>query len=268
LATLTVVASSSLVAHAQAALDDDKKAAPTPTTDAAVAPNTPAGEKPVEYGIDIRMRSVWVPRGEIELFVDRAAGGSQDLGFGFDLLRRRGTLELALGFEFEHVSAAQGVWVNKGDAPNIGPGANQAAVDYILSTKNGSDLGWASIEFSFFNHAPIAKYIAFRYGFGAGVGIITGKLMRYNLYCAAGASSPNSLEPYCVPPQLNGTGMLSNDPQKCGGNQPCAYNMPPVFPVVNAIVGFQIKPVEKMVINIEGGIRTLLFLGLSVGYYL
>jgi len=37
--------------------------------------------------------------------------------------------------------------------------------------------------------------------------------------------------------------------------------------VVNAIIGFQIKPTEKAVINIEGGIRTFPFFGFSGGYF-
>jgi len=40
-----------------------------------------------------------------------------------------------------------------------------------------------------------------------------------------------------------------------------------VFPVVNAIVGVQIRPMPKATINIEGGIRTFLFFGLSGSYF-
>jgi len=40
-----------------------------------------------------------------------------------------------------------------------------------------------------------------------------------------------------------------------------------VFPVVNAILGLQIKPTEHMTINVEGGIRTLPFLGISSSIY-
>jgi preprotein translocase subunit SecA len=37
---------------------------------------------------------------------------------------------------------------------------------------------------------------------------------------------------------------------------------------INAILGLQIRPTPKAVINIEGGIRTVPFIGLSVGYFL
>jgi len=40
-----------------------------------------------------------------------------------------------------------------------------------------------------------------------------------------------------------------------------------VFPVVTAIIGVQIKPVDKMVVNIEAGIRTAPFFGTTIGYF-
>ena len=36
---------------------------------------------------------------------------------------------------------------------------------------------------------------------------------------------------------------------------------------VNAILGVQIRPVEKVFINIEGGLRTIPFIGGTAGYY-
>jgi hypothetical protein len=254
-------------ANAGPALDDDKK--PTPTVDVTVAPG-PAAPAKVEWGIDLRLRSVYIPQGLLQLFLDRAAGGTQAIGFGGDIVRRRGNLELALGFEIESLPPAEGVWINHGDTPNIAPGSNQAAVDYVLSSKNGSNFGWATIEFSFLNHFMFNKYMGLRYGAGAGLGIITGKVLRYNVFCAAGAS-PSSLDPQCIPSSsfspYNGMAVSSMDSTKCGGQQPCAYNIPPVFPVVNAIIGFQFRPIDKLVLNVETGIRTIPFFGVSLGYF-
>lgn len=103
----------------------------------AAADVTPGGEKPnmvvadddgVEFGVGLRLRSVWVPKAVLELFVDRSAGGAQNLGYGVDLTRRRGTTELQLGFEYERVNVGEGVWINKGDDVSIGDEA-----DYVLS---------------------------------------------------------------------------------------------------------------------------------------
>src|SRR5512135_3019085 len=157
-------------ARAGAALDDSSKApapATTRTTDPAAAPDSleTAPDK-VEYGVDLRLRHVWLPQGLIGLFVNHAAGGASNNGIGVDLVRRRGNLELQLGFEFEHINLQEGVYVNSGDDVAKGDTA-----DFILSPEHaGSDFGWFTIEFTFMNHAPINKYVSFRYGGGAGLG--------------------------------------------------------------------------------------------------
>ncbi len=233
----------------------------------AAADVTPGSEKPnmvvadddgVEFGVGLRLRSVWVPKPVLELFLDRAAGGAQNLGYGVDLTRRRGTTELQLGFEYERINVGEGVWINKGDDVSIGDEA-----DYVLSPESsGHQLGWFTIEFTFLNHAEINKWLAFRYGGGIGLGILTGQLDHYNVICN-GATNANP-EPGCVPERFNGNADYAPDP---GGPTPVSYNLPPVFPVVNAILGFSIKPTDKMTINIEGGIRTLPFLGVSSSYF-
>jgi len=254
---LAAVASGSAIAGP--ALDDDKKA--SPPVDITPEPTGPA-EKPVEYGVGIRIRNVRIPKGEIELFVDRAGdSGASNLGLGVDLTRRRGNTELQLGFEFEHVQPGSGVWIESGKNVALGDEA-----DFVVDPKNatnGESLGWFTFEFTFLNHAPINKYMSVRYGGGAGLGIVTGSLQHYNMVCV-GATNANPT-PGCVPMEspFNGQGQKSAD----GGGALVKYSIPPVFPVVNAIIGLQFKPTDKMTINLEGGIRTFLFFGTSASYF-
>jgi hypothetical protein len=248
------------------ALDDDKakrsSLAPVDEVDCSKVvsdPRCPAAGPvdEVEYGVGVRLRSVWVPKAVLELFVTRAADGAQNYGLGVDLTRRRGTTELQLGFEYERVTVGEGVWINKGDDVAVGDEA-----DFVLSpAHSGHQLGWFTVEFTFLNHAEINKVLSVRYGGGLGLGIVTGELDHNNIICAAGSTNSN-LEPGCVPMRFNGTGMYSE-----GVETQVAYKLPPVFPVVNAIVGLQIKPTEKMTINLEGGIRTLPFVGVSSSYF-
>ncbi len=257
-------------AHAGAALDDNSSGSPAPTTTRTTDPNAApdtlqTSADKVEYGADLRLRQVFLPSGLMGLFVARAAGGASNTGFGVDLIRRRGNLELQLGFEFEHIALQEGVYINSGD--NV----PTDTADFILSPAHaGSDFGWFTIEFTFMNQAPINKYVAFRYGGGAGLGILTGQVKRIDTQCAGGATNANP-EPGCVPVGYTGqngqpgTGTVS--PDHPGDPEPNPYNLPPVFPVVNAIIGLQIRPTPKAVINIEGGIRTLPFIGISAGYF-
>lgn len=232
--------------------------ASAPASDPTIFKTEPAGT-PVDYGVGIRLRNVRVPKSILELFVERAAGGASNVGYGVELTRRRGTVELQIGLEFDRITLEEGVWIEKGKPVPT----NQA--DYVLSSKHApgeEQLGWFTIDFTFVNHAVINKHLAFRYGGGLGLGIITGSLWHYNVNCHQ-FSSNAAPEPGCRPdvfadgkPAL---GQADGAPEK--------YELPPVFPVVNAIVGLQIKPADKLVINVEGGIRTLPFFGATVGYF-
>lgn len=238
-------------AFAQAALDDTTT--PAAGDPAAAEPTTATTDEP-EYGVGVRLRNVRIPQAELELFVDHAPGGTSNVGFGVDLSRRRGTTELQLGFEFEHITPKEGVWIKKGD--NVAAG-DQA--DYMLSPDDaGESLGWFTVEFTFLNHAELASNLFLRYGGGAGLGIVTGSLKRIDVAC--NGATNDSPEPGCVPTSQGGTGTdVSGAPVK--------YDLPPVFPVVNAIIGLQYRPTPKATINVETGIRTLLFFGVSGSYF-
>jgi len=264
--TLLTSLCASGTAWAQAALDDAGK--PIPTTDPNAAPPTapaPAPDKP-EYGADLRLRGVFAPQGIVELFVERAAGGVGEAGFGIDLVRRRGNVELQLGFEYEHVQPTEGVYIQKGKTPGTD------TVDYIDSpAQAGSTFGWFTIEFTFLNHARLGTdYVWLRYGGGAGLGIITGDIKRIDTACAAGATVQNP-EPGCIPQGTTHNGQQGQGtitPDNAGDPEPGKYDTPPVFPVVNAILGVQIRPTKKAVVNIEGGLRfPLFFFGISAGYF-
>jgi len=241
-------------AWAGPALDEGQPSADT--TGSPTEPVAPvAAEAPIEYGVGLRIRNVRVPKSIIELFVESAPGGASNLGLGVELTRRRGTVEIQLGLEFENITPTEGPWINKNEP------VPQNEADYLLEpdhAPNGEKLGWFTIEFSFLNHAVINKNFSIRYGGGAGLGILTGNLYRYDVQCNPSATNANP-EPGCRPAQVaGGTG---------AGTGPVKYDLPPVFPVVNAIIGVQIKPVDKVVINIEGGIRTIPFFGTTVGYF-
>lgn len=257
-ATLSFCAIVLLSSHAFA--DDEVH----PTTDATARPDNmqTVGDK-VDYGFDIRLRKVYLPSALLGLFVDRAEGGAESTGIGADFVRRRGDLELQFGVEYEAVNVKEGVYINKGDSI-----ANGDTIDYILSpeTGHGPAFHWLTFEFTFINHARINKYLAVRYGGGAGLGVLMGSVVRYDTQCAGGSSNSN-VYPGCKPSQYGGGGTTVMDNSGAPETTPVAYNLPPIFPVVNAIIGLQIRPVDKVVINIEGGIRTLPFIGLSAGYF-
>ncbi len=254
------IATGSARADGSVALDEGSS--PTPTTDPNAATAT-AGEKPVEYGVGIRFRNVRIPKAQLELFLERAGDdGSSTLGTGIEFIRRRGNVELQLSFETEAIKPGSGIWIESGK--NLAAGD---VADYVLPVANqDKQLKWYTLEFTFLNHAPINKYVSIRYGGGAGIGIVAGRLDHLNMQCA-GTGATNDNPTPCEPAQFGGSGNApcEEDGTACGTL--VKYNIPPVFPVINAIIGAQIKPTEKMTINIEGGIRTFLFFGISGAYF-
>lgn len=266
LVSTTVVTGS---AHAGPALDDAAAKRPVAATDEpdcaanpsdARCPASAGDASEVEYGVGVRLRSVWVPKAVLQLFVERSAGGAQNFGFGVDLSRRRGNTELQLGLEYERINIGQGVWINSGE--NVATGDE---ADYVLgpdsTTGSGKQFGWFTLEFTFLNHAEITKWLAVRYGGGLGLGILIGEIDHYNIICAAGATNA-APEPGCVPERFNGTGRYSE-----GSATLVKYDLPPVFPVVNAILGVQLRATERLTFNIEGGIRTIPFIGTSASMF-
>src|SRR5687768_17325778 len=103
--SLTLLALMTGTAWSQAALDDAGK--PQATLDPTASPATTETTTPVEYGVDLRIRRVFVPKGLLNLFVDRSAGGASNTGFGVDFVRRRGNTELQLGFEYEKIEVGE-----------------------------------------------------------------------------------------------------------------------------------------------------------------
>lgn len=233
------------------ALDDDKaRLRPVPSTE---DPDELNRTPDVEYGVGVRLRSVWLPTPVIDLFVARSAGGAQNFGFGLDLTRRRGASELQLGFEYERINVGQGVWIARGEDVASG---NEA--DYVLGPKDAGDqFAWLTAEFTFIHHTALNNVLAIRYGAGLGIGVMIGEIRHYNIICAAGTTNANP-EPGCVPQRFGGDGTYSE-----GREVLQSYNMPPVFPVINAILGLQIRPSDNITINLEGGLRTLPFAGIS-----
>lgn len=218
-------------AWAQAVLEDP--AASLPGAPAAVTSEGPA----TEWGLGIRLRNVRIPQAMVELFVDRATAGGSNYGIGVDLVRRKADFEVQLGVEYEKLSMDKGIWIESGKP------IPENEADFV----EFNDFGWFTLEATFLFHTPLTKILALRYGAGAGVGVLFGDVTHVDRGCE------------------------SSDPESCtietNGGQKIAYDLPPVMPVLNAVVGLQVRPIEKMTINVEGGIRTLPFFGVSGSYF-
>lgn len=189
-------------------------------------------------GIGLRLRNVRIPAGMLEWFIESVPGGVSNIGIGAELSRRKGDFEVQFGLEYEKLTVTPGYWVEK-DRPVMGGFVDDVRDD---------NFGWVTAELSFMYHTPIVPQLAVRYGGGAGIGILMGSVRRTDQLCTGST-----------------TETCNDDP--AAENQDDPYDLPPVMLVVNAIIGLQVRPTNEIFINIEGGLRTVPFFGMTAGYY-
>src|SRR5688500_15642318 len=222
-------------AMAQAALDEDEDDVAPATTEST--------EEEVEdpnrtrIGAGIRLRRGFVPQGLIELFVESAPGGSSEWGFGIEVVRRKGDFEVQFAVQSDSIYVKDGYWVDKGDEiPADEP-------DFVTF----DSFGWISAEVTFLNHSPIIDQLAIRYGGGAGIAVVRGEVSRDDAICTS-PDFDSCMHPYAGAENID---------------EP--YDIPPVMLIVNAVLGVQIRPIDNLFINIEGGLRTIPFFGITAG---
>jgi hypothetical protein len=192
-----------------------------------------------KIGVGVRLRYVHIPQQAIELFVERSAGSDSHPGIGVEFIRETGDMTFTLGVEYEKISPQNGIFIDKGDRIPEDP------VDLI----EFDEFRWITLDFSFIGHQPLGTdFIRLRYGAGLGIGYIMGEMLRTDYVCTGSDVSTCSQDPNAE---------LIQTPEQ---------DIPPVFPVVNVLLGLQLRPMDNVAINIDGGIRTVPFVGTSVSF--
>jgi hypothetical protein len=227
-------------AHAQSSpvvMDDDDDDDLSPTT-----PTTSVmDEEKAQIGVQIRLRRVHIPKGLIELFVDTAPAGAAHTGIGADFVRRKGSFEFNVGFEYESLGIEDGVWIDKGDTIP----ADEA--DFL----EFDGFGWLTFDAAFVWSTPVHDKVRIRYGAGVGLGIVLGEILRTDYACTSN--------------DVDSCTIRTNPPAE--NNKTPEDDIPAVFPVINVLAGVQLRPVPNLTINIEGGLRTAPYFGTSIGYF-
>lgn len=199
-----------------------------------------------EYGVGARFRMIYVPTLILELFVDEASSRILQPGFGVELARRKRNVEIVLGVEFERATPDDGFWLGKDQDPNA-PGETPDYLEF-------DGLGWISADVAVRWTAPFNDKLAFRYGAGLGLGVVLGEVLQTDTTCAPGT---DDITVDCMPDAVAVEGRQLDEPA----------DLPPVFPVLELMVGLQWRPAPKLTINLDAGIRTAPFAGLSSVVY-
>jgi hypothetical protein len=194
------------------------------------------------WGVGARVRYVTIPNWLLELFLDHATHLSSYSVAG-EIIRRKGDLDIVISIDWTSGAAENGLYLEKGDNPNIAP------PDYT----EFDGFGMLSADVSFVWHARVHERVQIRYGGGIGVGLLLGEIYQTDTLCPGGTTADDLDDPnHCT--QFTATRHVDED-------------VPPALPVVNVLLGARIKLADQMSMNLEGGFRNAFFFGLGFGYF-
>jgi hypothetical protein len=252
-----VFVSWSTAASAQPEPPPEEPAAPAITTKATVAPSD------VTYGAGARLRWVSVPHWLLDSFTKQNQALSS-YGFAAEAFRRKGDLDIMISLAYQRMAPPDGNWLGKGHEANLD-------TDFVQF----HNFGFVGIDASFIWRTVISEYVAFRYGAGLGLAIITGELLRTS---AAGCTEQNAGNTSaCRPAFCPATGcteqMLarSQGPVDNGPGDAHRFkdgNVPGAIPILNLVTGldFHIPQAKGLELRVEGGFYDAFFLGMAAGY--
>ncbi|HLK92567.1 MAG TPA: hypothetical protein VKZ18_21915 [Polyangia bacterium] len=204
-------------------------------------------QRPADLAYGVAARLVWVsvPSWLLNQFTKKNVPLSS-WGTGISAFRRHGNFDIALSFNYQNMSPADGNW--------LGSSATAATDVSFLHFDNFVMYG---IDFSFIWHAFFTNWFGMHYGAGLGVGIMGGHIIRTKAL------------------DMNCTDANAGDPNQCTHNSTASLmstnyltDVPAAVPILNAVLGvdFRVPTLRGWEARIEGGFYDAFFLGGGVGY--
>lgn len=239
-------------------------AVPEPAPEPAVAATAPVNPNAAIYGAGARLRWVSVPHWLLGLFTKQNESLSS-YGFAAEGYRRKGDLDIMFSLSYQRMAPPDGNWLGKGHDAGID-------TDFIQFR----NFGLIGFDAAFIWRNVINENVAFRYGAGLGVAIVTGQMLRTS---AAGCTDQNLGDvTRCKPRICRGTTCTEAElaaSQRSGGvdsvDDPHRFadgNVPGAIPILNLVAGldFHFPQVKGLELRLEGGFYDAFFLGLAGGY--
>ncbi|MFH0901054.1 MAG: hypothetical protein V2A73_10530 [Pseudomonadota bacterium] len=200
-----------------------------------------------QYAAGARLRYVFLPESVLRLFLQQATSMSS-WGVGAEIVRRRGQLDLVLGFEYDQIAPENGLYLERGDSiSSCSNGDGGQCPDYV----EFENFGLLSVDLSVVWHANITPWLSFRYGTGIGIGAVLGKIVQTDTQCSQGTTL-GSLDDPLACQRLHGTAEEAD--------------VPPVVPIINATFGLKAAVSPRIWLSLDAGFRNMFFVGLGGGY--
>jgi len=241
--------------------------APPPSEEPRSNPPSVTTETPaptdVVYGAGARLRWVSVPGWLLGLFTKENQSLSS-YGFAGEFYRRKGDMDIMLGLSYQRMGPPDGNWLGRG---------KEASIDTdLVQFRN---FGFIGFDATFIWRTVISEYVAFRYGAGLGIAIMTGEMLRTS---AAGCNEQNvgntsQCKPIFCPASGCTEALLAASQGRVdnGPGDPHRFkdgNVPGAIPILNLVTGldFHIPQAKGLELRLEGGFYNAFFLGLAAGY--
>jgi hypothetical protein len=242
--------------------------------DAAVATDTLAAPPPggVQYGADMRLRWISFPGWLLGLLAQENVPVSSH-SWSLSLFRRKGDLDMALGFTRQDMTPPDGNWLGKG---------YKASENTDFVQVRGLTL-WG-VDASFTWRTDFNDYVGLRYGGGIGIALIRGKVMRISAACRepdpcidANAGDRRYFYPRidgCTAKGCSETGLQKSAvPGATGDGGPgdphrFMQDIPPALPVLSMLLGlsFRTPDAPGLELRVESGFYNAFFLGGGAAY--
>jgi hypothetical protein len=254
---LGILVTSSAWAQSEPAATEPGPGTPAVTTAA------PAGPSDVVYGAGARLRWVSVPGWMLGLFTKKNQSLSS-YGFAGEFFRRKGDMDIMVGLSYQRMGPPDGNWLGKG---------HEASLDTdLVQFRNFAFVGF---DATFIWRNVISEYVAFRYGAGLGIAIMTGEMLRTSAaFCnEQNAGNTSQCRPaFCAPSGCTEAQLAASQGRVDNGpGDPHRFkdtNVPSAIPILNLVTGldFHIPQAKGLELRLEGGFYDAFFLGLAAGY--
>jgi hypothetical protein len=232
-----------------ATTNDEATGAPGAASQTPAPPPVDLGEEmaPVRpadlaYGVAVQLRWVSIPSWMLNAFTKQNVPLSS-WGTGLSVFRRKGNFDIAVAFNYQNMSPADGNW--------LGSSANPAIDTSFIHFDNFVMYGF---DFSFIWHTFFTDWFGMHYGGGLGIGIMGGHIVRWknqNGDCtAANAGDPKLCTPGPAPPFIQ------------------SADVPAAVPILSAQLGvdFRLPKLRGWEARLEGGFYDAFYLGGGIGY--
>jgi hypothetical protein len=195
----------------------------------------------VEWGFGAQVRRSHMSLRVQKFFVGDSPGPATQDGVGVVFTRRVERVEIVFGLGYDRLDGRDGYYLDLGGDPTA-PGK----VDHVDFRK----LSWFTAEITAVGRVRLHQILALRYGAGLGIGLVRGEIRKTDALCTGA-----DLERDCV---LDPAGMQVDEPA----------DVPPVLPVVNVLLGVELRPVRRVAVHLDVGLHTVPYVGAGMTLYL